>query len=154
MASAPFRIEGLEETVANLEELSRATQKNVLRRTLLRAGEPTADVASSLAPVRRGVLSFSMVVAPNLTRRHKGEQRNRASEVEVYVGPAGGMGALFYASHQEFGTVLNPASPYLRPAWESTKGRVLALITSGLTDEVGKASARAARKVARIAAGG
>lgn len=150
MASAPFRIEGLEETVANLDELSRATQKNVLRRTLLKAGEPTADVASSLAPRDRGILSFSMVVAPNLTRRHKGEQRNRASEVEVYVGPAGGMGALFYASHKEFGTVLMSASPYLRPAWASTRGIVLANITEGLKAEVGRSAARAARKVARL----
>jgi HK97 gp10 family phage protein len=92
-----------------------------------------------------------MVVSPQLTRRHKGEQRNRASEVEVYIGPAGGQGALFYASHVEFGTVLTPAQPYLRPAWESTKGEVLRLVTEGLKVEVDKASARAARKVARLA---
>lgn len=153
MASAPFKIEGLEETVANLNDLARATQKNVVRRTLLRAGEPTADVAASMAPVGRGILAFSMVVAPNLTRRHKGEQRNRPSEVEVYIGPAGGQGALFYASHKEFGTVLNRASPYLRPAWSSTQGVVLANVTSGLKAEVAKSAARAARKVARIAAG-
>jgi hypothetical protein len=47
--------------------------------------------------------------------------------------------------------VLLPASPYLRPAWESTKGQVLALIVSGLGEEVEKAAGRAARKVARLA---
>lgn len=152
MATAPFRIQGLEETVANLNELSRATQKNAVRRTLLRAGEPTADVASRLAPIDRGVLAFSIVVSTQLTRRHKAEQRNRASEVEVYIGPTGGLGALFYASHKEFGTVLMAASPYMRPAWESTKGQVLSIIVSGLREEVAKAAARAARRAAKAAA--
>lgn len=147
-----FRLEGLEDTVRNLGELSRATQKNVVRRTLLNAGEPTANVASSLAPERSGILAFSIVVATQLTARHRGEMRNRASEVEVYIGPAGGQGALFYASHQEFGTVLTPAHPYMRPAWESTKGQVLALIVSGLRAQVERSAARAARKAARLAA--
>jgi HK97 gp10 family phage protein len=151
VASAPFKLEGLEETVANMEDLSKATNRNVLRRTLLKAGEPTADMAARLAPEERGILSFSIVVSPQLTRRHKGEQRNRASEAEVYIGPAGGQGALFYASHVEFGTVLTRGQPYMRPAWESTKGEVLRLVTEGLKVEVDKASARAARKVARLA---
>jgi HK97 gp10 family phage protein len=151
MGFVPFKLHGLEETVTNLNDLSRATQKNVVRRTLLRAGEPTADVAARLAPVDRGALAFSIVVSTQLTRRHKSEQRNRASEVEVYIGPAGGQGALFYASHKEFGTVLMPASPYMRPAWESTKAQALSLIVSGLREEVGKAAARAARRAARAA---
>lgn len=151
MASAAFRVEGLEETVANMEDLAKATNRNAMRRTLLKAGEPTADTAARLAPEERGVLAFSIVVSPQLTSRHKSEQRNRASEVEVYIGPAGGQGALFYASHVEFGTILTPGQPYMRPAWESTKGQVLGLVVSGLSEEVGKAAARAARKVARLA---
>lgn len=145
-----FRLEGLVETVANLGDLgSRPTQRNVVRRTLLAAGEPTADVAASLAPVERGVLAFSIVASTALTRRHRG---SKLSEVEVYIGPSGGQGALFYASHKEFGTVLMPASPYMRPAWSATKGQALNLIVSGLRAEVDKAAARAARKVARLAA--
>lgn len=151
--SVPFKLEGIEQTVANLGELSRATQRNAVRRTLLLAGEPTADLAARLAPKERGILSFSMAVAKNLTRRHKSEQRNRASEVEVYVGPAGGLGALFYASAQEFGTVTTPAHPYLRPAWAATQGIVLAKITEGLKEQVDRAAQRAARKAARLARG-
>lgn len=146
-----FKLEGLEQTVAAMGELSRATQRNAVRRTLQRAAEPTAALAARLAPVERGVLAFSVVVATQLTRRHKAEQRNRASEVEVYVGPSGGQGALYYASHQEFGTVVSPARPYMRPAWESTKGQALSMIISGLKTEVGKAAARAARRAAKAA---
>jgi HK97 gp10 family phage protein len=152
MATQPSKLEGLEDTVANLNALSRATEKNAIRRTLLRAGVPTADLAARLAPEERGILAFSIAVTSQLTSRHRSEMRNRASEVEVYIGPAGGQGALFYASHQEFGTVLYPGKPYLRPAWESTKAEVLALIVSGLKAEVEKAAARAARRAARLAA--
>lgn len=147
-----FKIEGLEQTVANMADLSRATERNAVKRTLLKAGEPTADTAARMAPQERGILAFSIVVTTQLTGRHRGEMRNRASEVEVYIGPAGGQGSLFYASHREFGTVLLPASPYMRPAWEATKGQVLGLIVSGLRAEVERAAARAARKVARLAA--
>jgi HK97 gp10 family phage protein len=144
-----FKLEGLEDTVANLEALaSQPTRRNVVRRTLLAAGEPTADLAARLAPHERGVLSFSIVVSTTLTRRHR---RDKVNEVEVYIGPSGGQGALFYASHREFGTVLLPASPYMRPAWESTKGQVLGLIISGLKAEIEKAAARASRKAARLA---
>lgn len=143
-----FKLEGLQGHLAALDEMSTATRRNVVRRALMRAAEPVASVASRLAPERRGILAFSIAVSPQLTGRHKGEQRERASEVEVYVGPAGGMGALFYASHVEFGTISTPAQPYLRPAWESTKPVVLSTLIASLNEEVSKAAARAARKAA------
>lgn len=145
------KIEGLQETVANLGDLSRATQRNVVRRTLERAGQPTASLASRLAPEQRGVLAFSIAVSPQLTRRQKRE--GKVNEVEMHIGPAGGQGALFYAAFQEFGTIDMPPHPYMRPAWEATKAAVLGLIVSGLSTEVDKAAARAAAKVARLAAG-
>jgi HK97 gp10 family phage protein len=146
-----FKLEGLAETVANMDALSKATQRNAVRRTLIQAGEPVADLASRLAPHETGALSFSIIVATQLTRRHKAEQRNKQSEVEVYIGPAGGSGALFYASHQEFGTVVNPAHPFMRPAWEGSKAQVLGSIVSGLKVQVDRAAARAARKAAKLA---
>lgn len=145
------KLEGLEDTLRNMEDMKKATNRNSMRRTLLKAGEPVADTASRLAPHETGALSFSIVVSTQLTRRHKAEQRTRESEVEVYIGPAGGSGAIFYASHQEFGTIVSPAHPFMRPAWESEKANTLGLIVSGLKVEVDKAQARAARKAARLA---
>lgn len=152
IGNVTVKLEGLAETVASMDELSRATQRNAVRRTLQKAGEPVANTAARLAPHESGSLAFSIVVATQLTRRHKGEQRTRGSEVEVYIGPAGGQGALFYASHQEFGTVNMPANPFMVPAWEGSKTLVLASIVSGLKVEVDKAAKRAARKAARLAA--
>lgn len=146
------KMEGLATTVANLELLAKSTQKNVVRRTLRKAGEPVADTAAALAPHATGNLAFSIVVATQLTRRHKAEQRNRASEVEVYIGPAGGTGALFYASAQEFGTIVTHANPFMRPAWDAQKENVLTMIILGLGTEVDKAAKRAARKLSKLAA--
>ena len=155
MDGVTFKMEGLEDTVANLDNLSKATGRNVLRRTLLNAGEPTADTAARLAPVERGILAFSVVVSTQLTRKHKAQERGQVgSEVEVYIGPAAEQGALFYASHVEFGTVVAPAQPYMRPAWVSTKEDALRLIQQGLKIEIGKAAARAERRAAKLAAGG
>lgn len=143
-----FKLEGLEEVYQGLGELTRATERNVGRRSLMKAAEPTADLAARLAPTERGILSFSISISTKLTSRHRGEKED---EIEVYIGPAGGQGALYYASHVEFGTVDAPAQPYMRPAWESTKSQVLGLIISSLKFEVERAAARARRKSARLA---
>lgn len=143
-------LEGLEETVASMRELAASMNKTIIRRVLKEAGQPLATKASNLAPVDLGKLAFSVVVATQLTRRHKSEQRNRESETEVYIGPAGGVGALYYASHVEFGTVRTRAQPFMRPAWDSLKGESMRLIAGGLQAEVKKAADRAARRVARI----
>lgn len=148
-----LKLEGLEQTNANLLELSRATSRNVLKRVLLAAGEPVANDAAQLAPYRSGRLSFSLSVSTQLTRRQR-QQRAKENEVEVYIGPAGGNGALNYASFEEFGTIDTPAHPFMRPAWESNRGIVLGLIHSGLQVEVEKAAERVARKAARLAAAG
>lgn len=147
------KLEGLDQTVANLEELSKATRRNTLRRVLLPAGEPVANDAAQMAPHRSGRLAFSISVSTQLTRRQK-QERPKENEAEIYIGPAGGNGALNYASFEEFGTIDTPANPFMRPAWESNRGIVLGLIHSGLTREVDRAAERAARKVARLAAGG
>lgn len=148
-----FKLEGLAQTVANLEELSKATRGNVLKRVLLAAGQPVANEAAQLAPYRTGRLSFSLSVSDKLTRRQR-QANPKEYEAEIYIGPAGGNGALNYASFEEFGTIDTPAHPFMRPAWESNRGIVLGLIHSGLSAEVERAAQRAARKVARIAAGG
>jgi HK97 gp10 family phage protein len=146
-----FRMEGIEQTVKNMTDMAKATQRNVGRRVLTNAAEPTAARMAALAPVERGILAFSIVISPTLTRRHRGE---KISEVEVHIGPSGGQGALYYASHKEFGTILSPAEPYARPAWESTKAEAFNLIVQGLRAEVMRAADRAARKSARLAARG
>lgn len=148
--SVTFRMDGLDQTVANLEDLGKATRRNVLKRVLLKAGEPVANDAAQAAPHRTGRLAFSITVSDKLTRRQR-QASPKEYEAEIYIGPAGGNGALNYASFEEFGTIDTPANPFMRPAWESNRGIVLGLIHSGLSAEVERAAARAARKVAQWA---
>jgi HK97 gp10 family phage protein len=140
---------GVEETLHNLREFPRATGRNTLRRALVKAAQPVAIAARSYVPddpkTPAPDLKSSIDVATQLTRRHRGGKRN---EVEVYVGPTrvAGRMVLNYASFVEFGTFFTSAKPYLRPAWDRTKGLVEVIFARELTIEFEKTAARLSRK--------
>lgn len=144
------RLEGLEQAVANLSELPKATARAVLRRVLKKNAESVADVAARLAPHRSGRLAYSITVSFKLTRRHR---RDKVNEVEAYIGPGAGLGTLNYASFDEFGTIDTPAFAFMRGAWDAKRSDVLAGITNDLKEEVDKTAARLARRRARAAGG-
>ena len=105
----PFRhVQGVEETLAALREFPRATGRATLRRALVKAAQPVAIAARAYSPddpkTPAPDLKSSIAVATQLTKRHRGE---KASEVEVYVGPTvqAGRAVLNYASNVEFGTL-------------------------------------------------
>jgi HK97 gp10 family phage protein len=151
VVSQTVTVEGLAETAAALEEFSKATTANILRRVLIAAGEPIAQTARSLAPVKTGQLVTSISVVPaqpsKMTRSGRGAY-DKQSQVEVVVEA----GPVRESITQEFGTRINAAHPFMRPAWQSQRGNALAIVKQQLGDEIEKARARAARKVARIAA--
>ena len=144
-------VEGLAETAAALDEFSKATSANILRRVLIAAGQPIAETARALAPVKTGQLVTSISVVPaqpsKMTRSGRG-QYDKQSQVEVFVEA----GPVAQSITQEFGTIHNSAHPFMRPAWQSQRFAALAIVAKQLGDEIDKAAARAARKVARIAA--
>lgn len=127
---------------------TKATQKNVLVRTLKAGAKPIDDQASSLAPVDTGKLQISVITGTQLTRRQRGTayKAGKLGVAEVHVGTAMSRG-LF----QEFGTYKMPAHPFMRPAWEANKARALEIIGSELWVEIRKATDRAARKRAKAA---
>lgn len=168
-----FSVDGLKEMDAALGEMSKATARNVLKRVLMKAGQPTADLASQLAPVDRGQLSRSVTVSPRIKNKagsaefsavlRAGGSRAEAGQalraarraakgsfVEVYIGPT----ALPHAHLMEFGTSDLTAQPFMRPAWEQTKAGIMAIIKAELAIEIDKAAKRAARKAARLVARG
>lgn len=125
---------------------TKATQKNVLRRTLTKPAEPLRDEWKAIAPRRFGYYAESIHIGTKLTRSQQGTEykAGKLGVVEIHVGtndPAG--------QQQEFGNVNHPAQPSGRPAWEANKARVLADIGKRLWDEIDKARARAARKRAK-----
>jgi HK97 gp10 family phage protein len=148
------RVEGLRELEAALKELPKATGKRVLRNSLRKAAEPIARDAAARAPVDDGTLRDSIGVGTRLTKRQAGLHRkmfrdDRAS-VEMFVGAGG----LAQATQMEFGNFKDSPQPYMRPAWDGNKMQALETIKTELWNEIQKAAARHARKMARLAAKG
>lgn len=141
-----YHIEGLKELDKALEELPKATAKNVLLRTLKIEGEPIRQTASELAPddpkTSGKDLHSSIVTATT-------PSRNRDSDVEVSIGPSR---KTFWGLFQEFGTSHSGAQPFMRPAFDSKVMQVLSGIRDRLADEIEKARKRLARKAERDAA--
>lgn len=147
MAKKSVTIEGLSELLEALQELPKATNKNVLKRTLIKAGQPIADEAKSHARTLTGALQRSFGVSSSLSSRQKAENK-KESTVEVYAGP----GALVQAITEEFGTAHSSPHPMLRPAWDSNKTSSFKSIRDDLAEEIEKARKRLARKAEREAA--
>jgi HK97 gp10 family phage protein len=141
------RVEGLSELDDALQDLTRATQRNIVKRVLMAAGQPIADDAQSRARWKSGTLEGSFGVSTKLSRRQKSKLK-KESGVEVYAGP----GALVQAITEEFGTTNQSPHPMLRPAWDSGAKPALESIKDDMWKEIKKAAERAARKAARLLA--
>jgi HK97 gp10 family phage protein len=147
----PVVIEGLDELQEALRELPDATSRNVLRRVAKSVLEPIADRARQLVPVHDGRLRDSIVVSDKLSRRQKSQfQRDDPSDVVMFVGA----GALPQAHMMEFGTIDVTPRPFLRPAWDGGQDTLINSLKDTLWEQIEKATLRAERKAAKIAAGG
>lgn len=144
-----FKIEGLADLDRALGQLSQSAGKNVLRRVGRQALQPMDEAWRTKAPHLTGQLEESGSVGSKLTRSQR-KARERESSVEVFAGP----GPNPQAIQQEFGNANSPAQPFMRPAWDQTKDRVLEIVKDNLGTEITKAAKRAARKLAKAEAGG
>jgi len=150
-------LSGFKELEAALEQMSKAVGKGVLRRAGIKALRPVAKVASGMAPddpatsapkdLKTSIAVSSKVkVGRSVLRLTEGK-----SAVEVYMGPT--KDGYPQAILQEFGTIHHPPQAYMRPAWDSGKGKVLDDLKRELWSEVEKAAARAAKKAAKATKG-
>lgn len=152
------RVDGLRELEKALEQLPRATGKNVLRRVLRKRAQPIADAMEAKAPddpaTKGNDLRNSIGVSTKLSKRqaglHRKMFRNDKASVEMFVGA----GPVPQAHLQEFGTINHGPQPYARPSWDAGKGPLLAGLKADLWDEVNKAAKRLAKKQAKAAAKG
>lgn len=165
---ASVSISGFRELDRALGELPKATSRNVLRRTLVKAGQPIADEASRLAPVDTGKLRDRIVVSPRLKnkvgnaeysaalraglgkqaavsalRQARRDAKGQRSFAEMFVGPA--RGVIRYAHLVEFGTVKTAPQAFMRPAWDATKRQALDIIKAELGSEIIAAARRIGR---------
>lgn len=152
--SVSFEVTGFKELEKELEQLSKAAGKGVLRRSMVKAAKPLADIAQSRAPKLTGKLEQSIIVGARLNGRqtalHRRMFRDDRSSVELFVGPSylrGGGGR--HGHLLEFGTVNQPPQPFMRPAWDQDKNAMLDRLSKELWAELEKAVKRAARRAAR-----
>jgi HK97 gp10 family phage protein len=133
--------DGLEKA---LDDLPKATSKNVVRRVLKKRGQPFADTARQLVPVDKGHLKKSITVGTKVAKTQRAEVKKLQAEgfVTMHIGP----GQDPAAHLQEFGSSEHPAQPYMRPAWDQNKDSVLDGMADDLWKEINKAAQRLAKK--------
>ena len=138
------KVEGLQGIEAALSQFTPRKRRDIARKALDHAGQITARVARSLAPVDEGHLRESIDVSGTLTRRQAGMHVKKA-EVERFVGP----GAHPQSNLREFGGDGAPPHPFMRPAWASTKDKVLDAIGDYAWIEIEKAIKAKAKRAAK-----
>lgn len=154
-----IKVEGLKELDRALSEMKTATARGVVRRTMMKALQPMADEASRLAPddprTNGQDLHRSIKVGDALKAGRSMLTKGfgfKDGQVTVWMGPT--REGYPQAIMQEFGTVNQPAQPYMRPAWDGGKDALLDGLAKGMAAEITKTAERAARKAARHLAEG
>jgi HK97 gp10 family phage protein len=134
-----FKVTGFAELRQSLEQLNSVTRsENALKRAMLNAIEPTADLTRALVPVRSGNLKRSIIVSDKLKGRAK-----EADVVSVFLGTSYRKGARGRHGHLvEFGTVRARPHPFLRPAWDQDGRALLSRLSSEIRIQIERAVKR------------
>lgn len=167
-----FRLRGKVETVAAFGELRKATARTALYRVLFAAARPLDAAWRRNAPVLSGRLArsggvvktsvgegdrafarakragFDDVAAVRVKRDTLRATAGSRGFAEIAVGP----GKNPEGVQQEYGNVNHAAQPFFRPAVDETAGESRRILDEGVGVELDKAKARAAARVARVAA--
>lgn len=169
-----LRVDGASELNDALNDLSKATSGNVLKRAVSRAGAFIAEKAIERAPKDEGKLkreikvskakiitagkqAFAAAMKEGSTRAEAAQAARNANREAggtgrsaiTHVGPtkAAGQGIL-----QEFGTKRHKPQPFMRPTWDEYGPQCTTIMSDALKEEIDKATMRAARKAAKVAA--
>lgn len=141
------KFEGGRELERALGELPKATARNVLKRALTKAARPVLEAMESRAPRDTGWTAGSIAISGTLNPANRSDLKKEGkSFAEVYVGSTRGSAGIL----QEWGTINQPAQPYMRPAWDATKGGVAETTRREIKVELDKAAARLAKKAAKF----
>ncbi|CAN5480509.1 HK97 gp10 family phage protein [soil metagenome] len=149
---------GAKELEAALRALPDRITANVVQRALMKAGEPIAADARARAPVRSGRLRDRITVAKTLSKRQRRGRGKWKGAVEAFIGASPAR----HAHLVEFGTGPRvskktgkssgemPAHPFMRPAWEAGKDKLLNDLGELLWAEIERAAKSLARRAKRV----
>lgn len=176
MAAFTFTVEGLRELDDALGELTKGVARNTLRRALLTAGQPMANLMQTMAPddpatTGRHDLKTNIAISTKADGADAGKAafsqalrgggsrgdalsamksaRAGAAFAEVYVGPTKDA---FHGRFQEFGTPHHGPQPFVRPAFDGDAAAMIGRLKDEVATEIAKSVGRARAKAARQAA--
>lgn len=124
---AELTIEGVDELIAQLENLTYKQGEQVLSKSLKRGSQLISEEIQHRAPVRSGRLANSVRV--KITEKS-------ATEAIALIGPTR---RGFYGSFQEFGTRYQDREPFVGPAFDAVNDEAYAVIAFDLSQEITKA---------------
>lgn len=113
-----IRVLGEEELQANLNGLINKIPPEVTK-ALMDGGMSIERSAKKLVPVKTGRLRGSI-------------RTDKISNEEVHVGTD-----VEYSGHVEFGTIRQHAQPYLRPAYDELKNKIISMVRKAVKGVTG-----------------
>ncbi len=122
MSRFDFQITGLDELQDKLNSLPVEFSRRALRTALRPAGLVFRDAIRSAAPRLTGWLAANVTVRAKTNNLDEGSVTTSFSRKGK---PGGNASAIYEALYAEFGTVKEPARPFIRPAFESSKQTAL-----------------------------
>jgi len=143
-----LQITGLKEIEEVFKQLPQAVNKRIVTKALTKASQPVKEAAKSIVRKDDGGLAESIVVSTRLFRKQKKFGSFKVGDITIYVGPSFPKGS--HGILVEFGTKARvqkttgrstgtmPSIPFMRPAWDSTKSRVIAAIHKELWESMVK----------------
>lgn len=155
------RLEGVEQSLKNLQEMTRTVRNKILRKAVNASSKVVLDAARQLVPSSTGLLKKSLAVRVQTYRAsgvvvgivgpRTGYQKTRQGKKITSFGKkmkAAGQNPSKYAHLIEFGhNLARPkgnligyvrARPFLRPAFDQNKSSVIALMEQRITEEIEK----------------
>jgi HK97 gp10 family phage protein len=152
-------VQGLEQALRDLgqDRLIKATMK----RALMEVAQPAAADARALAAKATGQMARKIAVSTTLSRRQRrgrGRGARNGQEAVVYIGagPRGpavlvefGTGPRRHKNGKSVGA--SPAQPFMRPAWEAHKHKILNDFADALWRQVARSADRLGRRQKKAA---
>ncbi len=142
-----IKVKGFKELDRVLADLPLAVSRRIISDALKKAAQPVLDSARAKVPVGSGTyrgrprphLRDSLDVQPTLSRRQR-SKRTVQGDVELFIGPKVGIGQGGRHGHLvEFGTYKMAARPFLRPAWDENKNKVLDIFSKEIWENIKRA---------------
>ena len=126
--SGEIKFEGMDELLLALQKMG-AEGDIITEQALIAGAETLKEEAETRAPYKTGKLKANIKIG-----EIREDKKGRRS---IVVGPAkGDISKVFYGKFSEYGTVKEPAKPWLRPAFDESKDKIGKKMEDTIADRI------------------